>query len=103
MSDPAAAITVRILGEPFRILGGDPQEVEGLAGYVEGKLEEIRSRNDGLPLRNLLILTSLNIAEELFRERREHQGILQSVEDRTRRLREKIESQLEKSRLEPSV
>jgi cell division protein ZapA len=94
-SDPMTAITVSILGEPFRIRGGSPQEVQDLAGYVEGKVEEIRSRNAGLPLRNLLILTSLNIAEELFRERREHQGLIQTVEDRTRHLRERLEGQLE--------
>ncbi len=93
MSD-ATPITVRILGEPFRIRGGDPGEVQDLAGFVERKLNEIRSRNEGLPLRNLLILTSLNIAEDLFRERREHEGVLQNVEDRTRLLRETLEKRL---------
>lgn len=93
-NDPTAAITVSILGEPFRIRGGDPQEVEVLAGYVEEKIEAIRGRNEGIPLRNLLILTSLNIAEDLFRERREHQGLIQNVEDRTRHLRERLEGQL---------
>lgn len=85
--------TIRILGESFRIRGGDPNEVAALAQFVDDKLSEIRSRNENLPLRNLLILTSLNIAEDLFRERREHEDLVRSVEDRTRRLRERLESQ----------
>ncbi len=94
-SDPTTAITVSILGESFRIRGGTTEEVQGLAGYVEGKVEEIRTRNEGLPFRDLLILTSLNIAEELFRERRAHQGLIQTVEDRSRLLRKKLEGQLD--------
>lgn len=85
--------TVRILGEPFRIRGGDPEEVAAIAQFVDGKLSEIRSRNENLPLRNLLILASLNIAEDLFRERKEHEDLVRTVEDRTRRLRERLESQ----------
>lgn len=94
--DQIVTITVNILGEPFRLRGGNPQEVHNLAGYVEEKVEAIRARNEGISFRNLLILTSLNIAEELFRERREHQGLIQSVEDRTRHLRERLEGQLDR-------
>ncbi len=88
-----APITVRVLGEPIRLRGGGSEEVEALARFVDEKLAEIRSRNEGLPLRSLLILTSLNIAEDLFRERREHERILRNVEERTRRLRENLEEQ----------
>ena len=85
--------TIRILGEPFRIRGGDPEEVAALAQFVDDRLSEIRSRNENLPLRNLLILASLNIAEDLFRERRDHEDLVRTVEDRTRRLCERLESQ----------
>ena len=87
--------TVRILGEPFRIRGGDPAEVDALAQFVDGKLSEIRSRNENLPLRNLLVLASLNIAEDLFRERKEHKEMVRAVEGRARRLRERLETQFD--------
>jgi cell division protein ZapA len=85
--------TVHILGEPFRIRGGTPEDISALARFVDGKLSEIRARNEGLPLRSLLILTSLNIAEDLFRERREREDLVRTVEMRSRRLRERLESQ----------
>jgi cell division protein ZapA len=87
--------TIRILGESFRVRGGDPGEVEALARFVDEKLTEIRSRNQSLPLRSLLVLTSLNLAEELFRERKEHEDLVRTVEDRTRRLRERLELQFD--------
>ena len=93
MGDKEQTSTIRILGESFRIRGGDPEQVASLARFVDDKLSEIRSRNENLPLRNLLILASLNIAEDLFRERREHEDLVRTVEERTRRLRERLESQ----------
>jgi cell division protein ZapA len=95
MDQEQVTSTIRILGEPFRIRGGSPEEIEALARFVDEKLSLIRSRNENLPLRNLLILASLNIAEELFRERKEHEDLVRDVEERTRRLRERLETQFE--------
>lgn len=88
--------TVQLLGESFRIRGADQSQADALARFVEEKVQEIRTRNAAVPLRNLLVLTSLNIAEELFRERREHEELIRSVEDRTRRLRESLETQMQR-------
>ena len=97
MSEESGTIAVRLLGEPFRIRGGNPEEVEQLARYVEAKFEEVRSRNEGLPLRNLWMLTSLNISEELFRERRDHDGVVRDVEEKARRLRATLEARMQES------
>jgi len=94
MAEQGSTITVQVLGESLRIRGGDPEEVEALARYVDERVAQIRARNEGVPLRGLLLLTSLNIAEELFRERREHERLVRSVEEKTRRLRESLEARL---------
>lgn len=93
MQETSETSTVRILGESFRIRGGDPEEVEALARFLEERLGEIRSRNESLPLRNLLILTSLNLAQDLFRERREREEFQRFVEERTRLLRERLDAE----------
>ena len=95
--EPGVTVSITLLGEPFRIRGGSQEEVEALARFVEGKVEEIRLRNSALPLRSLLLLAGLNIAEELFRERKEHEELRRSVEDQARRLRESLESQIRES------
>lgn len=96
-SESGVTVTVQLLGESFRIRGGSQEEVEDLARFVEGKIEEIRSRNTALPLRSLLLLTGLNIAEELFRERKEHANLERSIEDQARRLRMSLETQIDDS------
>jgi cell division protein ZapA len=96
-SESGVTVTVRLLGESFRIRGGSQEEVEELARFVEGKIEEIRARNAALPLRSLLILAGLNIAEELFRERKEHEGLTRAVEEQAHRLRVKLEAQIQDS------
>lgn len=94
MGEPSESIAIEVAGESFRIRGGSSEEVGRLAQYVNRKLAEIRSRNEGLPLRNLLILTSLNIAEDMFRERKEHEIMVRDVEERTKRLREGVEEKI---------
>ena len=94
MSQVRDAVPVQVLGETIRLRGGDRAEVEALAHYVDRRIAEIRSRNEALSLRSLLILTSLNIAEDLFHARREHEQWLRTIEDRTRRLRETVEASL---------
>lgn len=83
---------VEILGESFRLRGGSAQEVATIARFVNEKLDIIRARNEGLPIRRLLILTSLNIAEDLLRERREHERVIEQVEGRSRELRRLLET-----------
>ena len=94
-SESGVTVTVQLLGESFRIRGGSQEEVEEIARFVEGKIEEIRTRNAALPLRSLLVLTGLNIAEELYRERKEHEELKRSVEDQARRLRLSLETQIQ--------
>jgi len=96
-SETGVTVTVRLLGESFRIRGGSQEEVEELARYVEARIDEVRSRNTALPLRSLLLLAGMNIAEELFRERKDREGLLRSVEDRARRLRVSLETQIQDS------
>lgn len=96
-SESGVTVTVQLLGESFRIRGGSQEEVEQIAGFVEGKIEEIRSRNTALPLRSLLVLMGLNIAEELFRERKEHEELKRAVEEQARRLRLSLETQMQDS------
>jgi cell division protein ZapA len=82
---------VEILGEAFRLRGGTPEEVDRIARFVDEKLSLLRSRHEALPLRRLLILTSLNIAEDLFREREERGRLVEQVEGRSRELRRLLE------------
>ncbi|MBP8137189.1 MAG: cell division protein ZapA, partial [Candidatus Eisenbacteria bacterium] len=82
-----AVVHVQILGQQLAIRGEADQEyILGVAGYVDRKMREITDKLPVASLSKVAILASLNIADELFKERasRERDGV--SLGDRTARL-----------------
>src|SRR5437773_11297928 len=76
--------SVTIFGSEYKIRGADPDYIQVVAAYVDGKMRELEQRLAAGRQTMLAILASLIIADELFRER----------DERTRRgneLRERAE------------
>ena len=64
-------LSVTIFGSEYKIKGADPDYIQTVAAYVDGKMRELERRlATGTPTK-IAILASLNIADELFRERAE--------------------------------
>lgn len=63
--------SVTIFGSEYKIRGADPDYIQVVAAYVDGKMRELTQRVPGGTPAKLAILASLNIADELFREREE--------------------------------
>jgi len=63
--------SVTIFGSEYKIRGADPDYIQVVAAYVDGKMRELERRLPAGTQTKLAILTSLNIADELFREREE--------------------------------
>src|SRR5262245_8279721 len=72
MVSESRATTVRILGHEYRIRSSESEEfVQEVAEYVDGVMKSISSHmSSGTPA-TVAVLAALNIAEELFRERRD--------------------------------
>ena len=59
-------VIVRIFGEEYRI-GGEPDEVQQVAEYVDTKMNEIAETHKGrLPKAQVAILAAMEISAELF-------------------------------------
>ena len=87
LPDPKSVVHVQILGQQLAIRGEADQEyILGVASYVDRKMREITDKLPVASLSKVAILASLNIADELFKERasRERDGV--SLGDRTARL-----------------
>ena len=68
-------LSVTIFGSEYKIKGADPGYIESVAAYVDGKMRELERRlATGTPMK-IAILASLNIADELFRERAERERL----------------------------
>jgi cell division protein ZapA len=85
--DAKSVVQVQILGQQLSIRGeADQDYILGVAGYVDRKMREITEKLPVASLSKVAILASLNIADELFKERasREREG--ETLTDRTARL-----------------
>jgi cell division protein ZapA len=76
--------SVTILGSEYKIRGADPDYIQVVAAYVDGKMRELEARIPPGSQAKLAILTSLNIADELFREREERTRRDNELRERTR-------------------
>jgi len=78
------SVEVYILGQKYTIKGDAPEEyIRKLASYVDEKLREVNSSLPNMMPVKALILTSLNIADELFRLKNEQEKLAQVIEDKT--------------------
>jgi cell division protein ZapA len=76
--------SVTIFGSEYKIRGADPDYIQVVAAYVDGKMRELEQRLPAGTPAKLAILTSLNIADELFREREERTRRDTELRERTK-------------------
>jgi len=76
--------SVTIFGSEYKIRGADPDYIQVVAAYVDGKMRELEQRLPAGGQTKLAILTSLNIADELFREREERTRRDNELKDRAK-------------------
>jgi len=76
--------SVTIFGSEYKIRGADPDYIQVVAPYVDGKMRELEQRLPAGTPAKLAILTSLNIADELFREREERTRRDTELRERTK-------------------
>ena len=81
------ATTVEIFGREYKIRGvADEPYIRKVASFVDGKMREV-SKGSSLPSADrLAILAALNIADELFQERRKASDANSSIEQKAHRL-----------------
>jgi cell division protein ZapA len=78
------SVEVIILGQKYTIKGDAPEEyIRKLASYVDSRLKEVNSSVPNVMPVKALILTSLNIADELFRMKTEQEKVTRVIEDKT--------------------
>jgi len=68
-------VQVDIFGSPYTIKKGseDSDYIVRVAAYVDGKMREINEKLPVASVAKVAVLTSLNLADELFKERESHQ------------------------------
>lgn len=78
---------VRLFGHEYRIKGhGNRKYVEDLADFINRTADEIQRNTNAVSTLDLVILTLLNVTDELFRSRQVKDATLEELEEKTKKL-----------------
>jgi cell division protein ZapA len=84
-------VNVEIMGQNLVVASDIGDEwAKALATTVDEKIRDIRASGQTVNSVNLAILAALNFADELERLRRDHEAMLNRIEELNRRLSEAI-------------
>jgi cell division protein ZapA len=74
-------IKVKILNNEYTLKVDDEELGYKVAEYVDSVMRELESKFPGRNALTIAVLTALNIAEELFRERMKHDNVEGEIEN----------------------
>ncbi|HET9326768.1 MAG TPA: cell division protein ZapA [Candidatus Eisenbacteria bacterium] len=96
--DAKNVVQVQIFGHSYTIRGeADQDYIMGVASYVDRKMREITEKVPVASLSKVAILASLNIADELFKERSRHEQDHHLLDQSTARLNAVLDDLLQDS------
>lgn len=82
---------VTLLGREFRIKSEEgPEHIDAVANYVNSKIGEMSAAKRHVPTQTVLLLATLNMADELFKERQRLQAITERLRKQSRALLEQL-------------
>ena len=81
------AVDVEIMGEKFTVRSdAEESHVRKVAGYVDGKMQEVLKTTRPTAKANVAMLAALNIADEYQRLKENYEGVLQRLSHLSKRL-----------------
>ena len=85
-------VEIRVLGQNFSVKSdSDETHVREVARYVNEKIDEIMRKTKTVSSLNVAILTALNIADDLLKEREKRMVLLKEIGLKSKDLIEKID------------
>lgn len=79
------SVVVHVGGQRYVVRSdADETYVRTLAGYLDERIKEVGKRSKPVASQSLAVLAALNIADDLFQERRQRVELKQQVRDKSR-------------------
>ncbi len=96
-------VDIKVFGQTYTVkTDAEEGHIQEVARYVNEKMEEVLKKTRSVSTLNVAILTALNLADDLLREKEKRNALLQEVETKSKELVEKIEIKLSGKELEKS-
>lgn len=87
----SAAHEITLMGRELRIRSDDDvAHVRAVAEYVNAKLEALSEGRANVASQHVLLMTALNLADELFKVRAEHDRLTERIRSSSRTLLDRL-------------
>ena len=85
-------VEIKVFGQTYTVkTDAEEDYIQEVAKYVNEKMEEVLKKTKSVSTLNVAILTALNVADDLLREKEKRTALLREVETKSRDLAEKID------------
>jgi cell division protein ZapA len=85
-------VEIKVFGQTYTVkTDAEEDYIQAVAKYVNGKMDEVLKKTKSVSTLNVAILTALNIADDLLKEKEKRVALLQEVEAKSKDLVEKID------------
>lgn len=85
-------VEIKVFGQTYTVkTDAEEDYIQEVAKYVNEKMEEVLKKTKSVSTLNVAILTALNVADDLLREKEKRTALLREVEAKSRDLVEKID------------
>jgi cell division protein ZapA len=84
-------VEIKVFGQTYTVkTDAEEEHIQRVARHVNEKMDEVTRNTKSVSSLSVAILTALNIADDLIREREKRIALLQEVEKKSKDLTEKI-------------
>ncbi len=88
-------VEIKVFGQTYTVkTDAEEDYIQEVAKYVNEKMEEILKKTKSVSTLNVAILTALNIADDLLREKEKRTALLREVGAKSKELVEKIDMKI---------
>ena len=85
-------VEIKVFGQTYTVKTDEEEDyIRRVAQHVNEKMEEVLRKTRSVSTLNVAILTALNIADDLLRERDKREALVKEVQIKSRNLVEQIE------------
>ena len=89
------SVRVEIYDQTYNLRGSDPQYIQKLADYVDGKMRTVAQQTSTVDSLRLAVLAALNIADEYHILKRKYEDVAGDFDQRARELSGALDQALE--------
>jgi cell division protein ZapA len=88
-------VEIKVFGQTYTVkTDAEEDHIQEVARYVNEKIDEVLKKTRSVSTLNVAILTALNIADDLLKEKEKRMVLLREIEKKSEDLAEKINLRL---------